>query len=104
LLEEKDWSDEPPATRGLPAKESLSACYMTAAALNAGVSTATARILVDIRPDGKADAVTVLEDPGFGLGKAAAQCAKEKRFEPARDAKGKTIRGQLAIRVRFLAK
>jgi protein TonB len=55
-----------------------------------------------VRPDGRAERVEVVLDPGFGFGPAARQCALATRFEPARDVGGKPIAAlSPPIRVHF---
>lgn len=55
-----------------------------------------------VRSDGSVESVAVVADPGHGFGSAAAACAKQTRFTPARDRKGDPIRSMSPpIRVRF---
>jgi len=57
---------------------------------------------VSVLPDGRADNVDVLSDPGFGFGAAARLCALRTRFEPARDPAGQMITAlSPPIRVHF---
>ena len=49
---------------------------------------ALVRIAVTVGPDGRAKSVTVLEDPGFGFGRAARRCAMQKSFSPGLDGNG----------------
>lgn len=59
-------------------------------------------IRVVVRPDGTAESVVVISDPGHGFGRAAASCAMRTLFTPARAAGGEPIRATSApIRVRF---
>ncbi|HLK93073.1 MAG TPA: ferric siderophore ABC transporter substrate-binding protein, partial [Polyangia bacterium] len=66
------------------------------------VDQETVVIRVAVGADGRADRVDVLEDPGFGFGAAARQCALVTRFGAARDAAGEPV-GALSppIRVHF---
>ena len=62
----------------------------------------TVVIRVVVRPDGSAESVAVVSEPGHGFGEAAARCAMRTRFTPARAAGGEPIRtSSPAIRVRF---
>jgi protein TonB len=62
----------------------------------------TVVIRVVVRPDGTAESVTVVTDPGHGFGLAAASCALRTLFAPARAAGGEPVRATSApIRVRF---
>jgi len=67
------------------------------------VDQETAVIRVAVRADGRVDHVDVLEDPGFGFGRAARDCALASRaFAPARDAQGAPVAAQSPpIRVHF---
>lgn len=51
---------------------------------------------------GKASTVEILEEPGYGFGDAALNCAKQAKFEPARDSDGTAYEASSPkIRVRF---
>jgi periplasmic protein TonB len=66
------------------------------------IDAETVVIRVVVRPDGSAESVAVVSDPGHGFGEAAARCAMRTRFTPARAAGGEPIRtSSPAIRVRF---
>jgi periplasmic protein TonB len=66
------------------------------------VDQETVVLRVAVRADGHADRVDVVEDPGFGFGRAARQCALATRFEPARDLAGAPIAAlSPPIRVHF---
>jgi protein TonB len=47
---------------------------------------------VVVGPDGKAESVKIVSDPGHGFGAAARGCALATRFSPARDKNGKPVR------------
>jgi hypothetical protein len=79
----------------------ISFCYFPDEADRAGLQNAVVDIDVFVRADGRPSSVYVKQDPGFGLGNAARQCAMEQRFVPAHDATGRPAPGRLAIRVRF---
>lgn len=66
------------------------------------VDQETVVLRVAVGADGRADRVDVVEDPGFGFGRAARQCALGTRFEPARDPAGERIAAlSPPIRVHF---
>lgn len=66
------------------------------------VDQETVVLRVVVGADGRADRVDVVEDPGFGFGRAARQCALGTRFEPARDPAGERIAAlSPPIRVHF---
>jgi protein TonB len=57
----------------------------------ARIDHAVAVLIVRVRPDGTAEAATVVSDPGHGFGEAARRCALRTRFIPARDRAGNAI-------------
>jgi len=62
----------------------------------------TVVIRVVVRPDGSAETVAVVSDPGHGFGDAAATCAMRTTFTPALAPDGEPVRGTSApITVRF---
>jgi len=62
----------------------------------------TVVLRVAVGAEGRADRVDIIEDPGFGFGRAARQCALGTRFEPARDPAGERIAAlSPPIRVHF---
>jgi protein TonB len=62
----------------------------------------TVVIRVVVRPDGTAESVAIVSDPGHGFGQAASTCALRTLFTPARAAGGEPVRAASApIRVRF---
>jgi protein TonB len=66
------------------------------------VDQETVVLRVAVGADGRADRVDVIEDPGFGFGRAARQCALGTRFDPARDPAGDRIAAlSPPIRVHF---
>jgi len=59
-------------------------------------------IRVRVGADGTVDSAQLVADPGTGFGGAAMTCARQTRFEPARDADGDPIASwSPAIRVHF---
>jgi hypothetical protein len=56
-------------------------------------SRARVRMIVTVRPDGSAESVEIVSDPGHGFGAAARECALKQRFLPASDPDGNPVRG-----------
>jgi protein TonB len=66
------------------------------------VDQETVVLRVVVRADGRADRVDLVDDPGFGFGRAARLCALGTRFQPARDPAGDPIAAlSPPIRVHF---
>lgn len=66
------------------------------------VDYAQVTLMVTVRPDGTAQSVRVLTDPGHGFGRAASRCAMSKKYAPALNAQGKAVLGTTPpIRVTF---
>ncbi|HVT10130.1 MAG TPA: ferric siderophore ABC transporter substrate-binding protein, partial [Polyangia bacterium] len=67
------------------------------------VDQETVVIRVAVRADGRVERADVLDDPGFGFGRAARDCALSSRaFTPALDASGAPVAGlSPPIRVHF---
>jgi biopolymer transport protein ExbD len=61
----------------------------------------SAFIAIHVGPDGVAQTVDVLEDPGSGLGDTARQCALDQKYRPAVDASGKPTSGVKKLRLFF---
>ncbi|MBC7794411.1 MAG: energy transducer TonB [Clostridia bacterium] len=61
--------------------------------------SAVLRVVVDTA--GRATSAVIVKDPGLGFGAAAADCARQARFVPAKDAAGKPVLSESSIRVRF---
>jgi protein TonB len=59
------------------------------------------QIMVTIRADGRPQEVKVIGDPGHGFGRAARQCAMQRRYTPANDRQGNPTLGSLPINVTF---
>lgn len=67
-----------------------------------GVDDGVVTLLIEVRPDGRAQRVTVLKDPGHGFGRVARSCAAAHHYRPALDSDGKPISATIGpIRVRF---
>jgi protein TonB len=59
-------------------------------------------VLVTVRPDGTAQSVKIISDPGHGFGRAARECALRQRFTPAKDRQGRAVGGTTPpINVKF---
>lgn len=66
------------------------------------IDNAVVSITVTVRPDGSPLSVSVLNDPGYGFGRAARICALGRRYTPALDRTGQAMTGATPpIRVRF---
>jgi protein TonB len=88
--------------RGVALDQAAWSCPWPAEADARQVDQETVVLRVAVRADGRADRVDVVDDPGFGFGRAARQCALGTRFEPARDPAGDPIAAlSPPIRVHF---
>jgi periplasmic protein TonB len=67
---------------------SWSSCDFPSEADQDQVDYAVAVIVVTVRPDGSAQSVKVMNDPGHGFGRAARMCALSKKYTPAMDRDG----------------
>lgn len=86
LLGSTDWSDCP--FPGEADAEQIDQAYVT--------------IQVKVKPDGTADSVQILQDPGHGFGREARKCAMRKRYTTALDVDGNAVGGTTKpFRVRF---
>ncbi len=66
------------------------------------IDQAVVSIIVTVRPDGTAQSVKVVSDPGTGFGRAARLCALARRYTPALDRTGTPIvSASPPLRVRF---
>ena len=66
------------------------------------INSALVSVVVTVRPDGAAQTVTVVNDPGHGFGRAARTCAMSQRYAPALDRAGQpTIGKTTPFTVRF---
>ena len=66
-----------------------------------GIDQAVVTLRVKVSADGTLDEVQVVKDPGNGFGREARRCARDKRWQPARDRAGNAIATESAISVRF---
>jgi outer membrane biosynthesis protein TonB len=77
------------ASPARPASASWSCSHLFPAQADvAAVHEAVVRIAVQVGPDGKPRAITVLSDPGYGFASAARACALAQRYVAARDGAG----------------
>jgi protein TonB len=66
-----------------------------------GIDEAVVTLRVRVALDGTLEAVDVARDPGTGFGREARRCARDKRWQPARDRAGTPVASQSMINVRF---
>lgn len=76
-----------------PLGASWSDCGFPAEAQVDGVDFGIVKLVVTVGTDGRASAVTILADPGSGLGAHARQCALRRTFRPALDKAGRGVVG-----------
>lgn len=92
----------PDASRPVALDDQQWQCPWPQQADSADINQQTVVIRVVVKPNGFAERVDVVSDPGFGFGAAARACALHTRFEPARDRQGNRIAATSPpIRVRF---
>jgi len=92
----------PDRARAVSLDEVAWTCPWPAEADAQQVNEQTVVLRAAVRPDGHAEHVDVLSDPGFGFGAAARLCALSTRFEPARDPAGQSVAAlSPPIRVHF---
>jgi protein TonB len=58
-------------------------------------------VVVQVNSEGNPKSVEVLNDPGFGFGRAARQCALKQSYRSALNREGKAIAHSLATVVKF---
>lgn len=91
--------------RAQPAKVASGAAWNCAwpdAALDRASQQERVLVQITLNQRGKVIHGKVLENPGFGFGKEALNCAKRQRYTPAKDAEGRAISGgTLKLRVNF---
>jgi protein TonB len=102
-------ANAPPPTRedksraaSLSGSTDWSDCPFPAEADADQIDQAFVTLQVKVRPDGSADSVSVVQDPGHGFGREARKCAMRKRYSNAMDVDGNSIGGTTRpFRVRF---
>jgi protein TonB len=67
-----------------------------------GINGAVVTLRVRVALDGTLQTAEVARDPGAGFGREARRCARDKRWQPARDRAGNPIASESTINVRFL--
>lgn len=65
------------------------------------IDEAVVVVAVTVGADGKAQKVTVVQDPGHGFGREARACALRESYLPALDRDGNAIAASKSFRVRF---
>lgn len=65
------------------------------------IDRATVSLHVQVTAAGKVEKVTVTDDPGYGFGRVAKQCAFRKRWDPGFDRLGKPTEATARLRVQF---
>ncbi|HQP35119.1 MAG TPA: energy transducer TonB [Polyangiaceae bacterium] len=78
---------------GIVGGAAWSSCEFPPEADQDQVDYAVAVIVVTVRPDGSAQSVRVVSEPGHGFGRAARMCALTKRYTPALDRDGNPVVG-----------
>lgn len=92
----------PSKARAVSLDQAAWSCPWPAEADAEQVNERTVVLRARVQPDGRAQTVDVLADPGFGFGAAARACALATRFDPARNADGQPVAALSApIRVHF---
>ncbi|HYO95496.1 MAG TPA: energy transducer TonB [Polyangiaceae bacterium] len=66
-------------------------CGFPAEADIEGINNAVVTLVVTVGPDGRAKAVSVVKDPGYGFGKLARQCALRKPYIVGLDNGGRPV-------------
>jgi protein TonB len=65
------------------------------------VNQAKVSIAVTISADGRAQTVSVMQDPGYGFGALAKRCALRERFTPAKNRLGEAVAATQVISINF---
>jgi biopolymer transport protein ExbD len=77
-------------------------CAFPAAADAERVDDATVILVVAVAANGKPRWIRILQDPGYGFGQVAAECALARQYEPAHDGNGSPVQAMSPpIRIRF---
>lgn len=66
-----------------------------------GIDAAVVTLRVRVALDGTLEAADIARDPGSGFGREARRCARDKRWQPARDRAGNPVASASVINVRF---
>ncbi|MBS2013006.1 MAG: energy transducer TonB [Deltaproteobacteria bacterium] len=65
------------------------------------IDEAAVTIEVKVTVDGRAENVTVVQDPGHGFGREAKRCALREKYDPALNVDGSPVAGSYRVRFRF---
>jgi protein TonB len=77
-------------------------CPYPPEARDAQIEFQRVQIVITVAPDGSAQQVNVVSDPGHGFGRAAKECARRQRYNAARDRDGRPVLSTMPpIFVRF---
>lgn len=79
----------------------LSRCPFPAEADSDQVDEAVVGIEVKVSVDGRAESVTITQDPGHGFGREAKKCALREKYDAAWNAEGQPIPGTYRVRFNF---
>jgi protein TonB len=82
-------------------KSNLERCPFPAEADAEQVDEAAVGIEVKVGVDGRAETVSVTQDPGHGFGREARKCALRERYNPALNVDGSPIPGVYRVNFRF---
>jgi protein TonB len=89
--------------RSVSLDEASWSCPWPREAESAGINEQMVVLRVSVDPDGSAQAVKIVTDPGTGFGQAARTCALHTRFLPGLDPSGQPVTAwSPPIRVRFV--
>jgi protein TonB len=95
----------PPVDRSRAAslanKANLERCPFPSEADAEQIDDAYVTVEVNVRVDGSAEAVKILQDPGHGFGREARKCALRERYTNALDFGGNAVPGVSRIRFHF---
>jgi protein TonB len=89
------------STPARPASGSWDHCGFPQEAEVEQVNQAKVSIAVTITADGRAQSVSVMQDPGFGFGALAKRCALRERFNPAKNRLGEPVSATQVITINF---
>jgi periplasmic protein TonB len=65
------------------------------------IDQATVTVQAFVGVDGEVLSTVLLTDPGYGFGRAAADCLLQKRLRPALDRNGNPVASSAPVTVRF---
>ncbi len=85
----------------VPQQGGWAACPFPPEADAAKVDSGVVRLIVTVGVDGRAQSVVLKDDPGYGFGRVAQECALRARYRPALDRDGKPIVASAPMTMRF---